>query len=327
MDNSVDTGIDDAVSRAMEILGNDDEPVEQQDSALAALDSPHKGEAGATEELPTDENKEVKPNEEVKPEAEKPIEAPASWRSDEKAIFESLDRNAQEAILRIDQSQQAHFTQRSTELAQARRAADDERQQYQSERARHTAELGRLSQMAAQLLPAKFQDIKSEADYLRLKATDPARASEFEAFQMTLRMADQQQAQLRTAQMNEHLNNEWKALVEKIPNQDAGKAKEYVDAARKTAVDYYGFSPDEVKVVADHRHVLVLQDALAWRQYQANLKAAQSKKTVATPTKVLRPAGNNGSANLADDQKAALRNKARKASNDRERAAILAQTF
>lgn len=320
-----DPSMDDTVNNVMQSLEDDGLLAEGQEGA-APQPIPSEGEDGA--ETQTDE--EGKPIVAAKVEAgDQPIEPPASWRSDEKAIFASLDRNAQEAILRIDQAQNAHFTQRSTDLAQKTRATDDERQQYQTQRAQYAQELGRLSEMAAQLLPAKFQDIKTEADYLRIKATDPARASEFEAFQMTLKMANDQKAQLQNAQMNDHLNRELESLLNKHPDfrADEAKLKTAIDNTRKTAVEYYGFTPDEVKVIQDHRYVDVLNDARQWREYQANLKAAQTKKAVATPTKVLRQAATTGSTNLATDQNKALLNRAKKATNDREKADLIARAI
>jgi len=318
-------GIDDAVTKAMQIMEESEAP----DNA-AAQTNPLKnslakqGEAGASEMELTEETEE-KPDEQEPLEAEKPIEPPASWRSDEKELFKGLPRDVQETITRVQQAADSHFTQRSTELAQKIRATDDERQQYQTERARHLTELGRLSQMAAQLLPAKFQDIQSESDYLRLKATDPARASEYEAFRMTLDMANKQQEQLQKASLQEHLTKEYQQLAEKFPEfRDVTKASALLDGVRKTAVEYYGFSPQEVQVIQDHRYVPILQDAMAWRQYQANMKAAQTKKTVTAPTKVLRATATTGQASLADDQKMALLKRASKTTNDREKAEILA---
>ena len=310
-----DMQIDDAVAKIMDKIGGDDAE-EEQDSPLPSGDT-------GEETLPDEE---VKPSEEEVVEPETAIEPPAGWRSDEKEMFKGLPREAQEVALRLQQSQDSHFTQRSTELAQEKRAAADERQQYQTERARFQAELGRVGQMAAQLLPAKFQDIQSESDYLRLKATDPARASEYEAFQMTLQMANNQSAQLQQAHDREHLDREWSLLLEKFPElRDETKARTTIDAVRKTAVDYYGFTPQEVTVIADHRYIPIIQDAAAWRQHQANLKSAQTKKLAPTPTKVLQRSATNGAANLADDQKSALLNRARKTENMRDKAAILAR--
>lgn len=320
MSETEELGIDDAVNNAMSILEKDgllkDQPEEAQDTV-------EQTETGA--ETPTEEVNEEKPSEPAQPEAETPIEPPASLRSDEKDLFKSLPREMQETYLRLQQASDSHFTQRSTELAQKIRATDDERQQYQTERAAYMGELERLSLMAAQLLPAKFQDVRSQADYLRLKATDPQRASEYEAFQMTLNMANQQLMQQRQAGQSQALNREWSTLVSKMPNNDAAKAKEIVDAARKGAVEYYGYTPQEANAaIDDHRRILVMQDALAWRNYQSQLKAAAAKKATPTPTKVLKQSSPN-SANLATDRQTAILKRAQNARNDREKANHLAQ--
>lgn len=318
-----DSNTNDTVENIMQILGEDD--ASDTGSAPLKKDNPApQDEAGALEEGPPD-GSEQKTDEQEQVEAATPIEPPASLRSDEKELFKTLPREAQEALVRIQQAADSHFTQRSTELAQARRAADDERQQYQSDRARYQAELGRVSQMAAQLLPAQFQDIQSHADYLRLKATDPARASQFEAFRETLQMAQHQQVELQKQQLQEHLAREYQALAEKIPDfKDGTKATALLNEVRKTAVEYYGFTPQEVEVIQDHRYVPIVQDAMKWRQYQANLKAVQTKKLAPAPTKVLPTTANNGQSNLRNDQRAALINRARNSASADEKADILA---
>lgn len=320
MDEETEVGIDDAVNSAMQSLEKDGLLAEGQEGATPDTTTPNEG-----AETPT-EGEDDKPNLEVKLEAETPIEPPVSWRSDEKELFKNLPRETQEILQRLQQASDSHFTQRSTEYAQKIKATDDERQQYQTTRASYMNELGRLGQMASQLMPAKFQDIQSQADYLRLKATDPARASEYEAFQMTLQAAAHQQSQMQGAQQQEHLNHELNALLDKHPDwrQDQTKLTSALDTVRKTAVEYYGFSPKEVEVIGDHRYVDILQDASSWRQHQANLKSAHMKKTVTTPTKVLRPNAQSSSS-LPDDKKAALLKRASKATNDREKANILSQ--
>lgn len=314
--------IDASMASALDILNADPSLSDEFEGEDTEVSQQEAGESGA-DDTPTDQ--EGKPNEPEKVEPEKALEPPSSWRSDEKELFKNLPSEQQEILLRLQQASDSHFTQRSTELAQKIRSTDDERQQYQSDRARYAAELGRIEQMAAQLLPAKFSDIQSHADYLRLKATDPARASEFEAFQMTLQSVTQQQEQLRQQAMNERLNHEWAQLCDKYPEfKDTAKAVPMLDAVRKTACEHYGFSPEEVRVIGDHRYIPIIQDAMAWRQHQTNLKAAQSKRAVPAPTKVLPNASTNGQGAMANDRKAALLNRARGMTDDYRRAELLA---
>lgn len=296
MSDDIDANIDSQVEEAMKILGDVEEPTEPDNSPIE-------------DELGAEELTEDKPNEEEVVEPETALEPPASWRSDEKELFKNLPREVQETAIRIQQAQDSHFTQRSTELAQARRSADDERQQYQAERTRIVEQRAQLEEIACQLLPAQFSDIKNEADYLKLKMSDPERAAQFDVFQRVLADSRQENAKMLQSQLNEQLNREWGTLVEKYPEyQDTAKAKTMMDGVRKGAVEYYGYTPQETQIIPDHRQILVMKDALAWREYQANLKAVGLKKSIPMQKRVLKPSSSNG----AVDNKSALLNRARK---------------
>jgi hypothetical protein len=174
-------------------------------------------------------------------------------------------------------------------------------------------------------MPAKFADISSEADYLRLKVEDPARASEYEAFVHMIRNANQQKTQVEQERINAHLHNEFQQLTSKYPEfQDQEKAASILGNVRKACVDWYGFSPQEVEIIADHRHVPIIRDAIAWRQYQANIKAAESKRVpLQAPTATLRQNGQSSDF-VGAEQKSKIINRARQTHDMRARAEMLA---
>lgn len=252
------------------------------------------------------------------------IEPPASWPSDDKEAFKQLPTWAQERITSRESEREAHFSQRSQSLASREREVSQIERSAHDAQARHMASLEQLSQLANQLMPARFSDIKSEADYLRLKVSDPARASEFEAFQSMLAKGKQEQNQLQQVNMQRHLDNEWNTLASKYPEfKDDAKARTILDGVRKCAVEYYGFGQQEVQTIADHRYVPVLRDALAWKQHQANLKSAAAKKSAPQLQKVLKPA-NSGQASYSDDQRAKIINRANKSSDIHQAADLIA---
>lgn len=303
-------------------------------SVMATLDKEEKEHEEAPQEITQDTeeaapervsgDEETKTNETEKPEGESPIEAPASWPSDDKEAFKSLPTWAQDTIQRREHEREAAFTQRSMEIANRAREVGESERQANEARTRYSAELNRLGEMAAQLMPAKFQDIQSQADFIRLKQTDPARASEFEAFQMMLGNAQAQARQVQQDQAKDVLAREWIALQEKLPEvKDPAKAKPLMDGVRKGAVEYYGFTPKDVEVIGDHRYVVILKDALAWRNYQASVKSAASKKTASASGRTLRPAASSN-ASLNSDQKTATLNRAKATDDLRKKADMVA---
>ena len=102
---------------------------------------------------------------------------------------------------------------------------------------------------------------------------------------MQLRQYQQQQM----AQANqERLARETEMLAEKIPEfsdpERAGKLRE--DLVR-TASEFYGYSPEDLSGVTDHRALLVLKDAMMWRKSQAKRSQVEQKAQKARP--VIKP--------------------------------------
>lgn len=252
------------------------------------------------------------------------IEAPASWPSDDKQAFADLPTWAQETIVRRENDREAAFSQRSRSLSEQQRVSTDVQRRSEEAQARYLSEADRLNQVAAQLLPAKFSDIKTEADYLQLKVKDPQRASEYEAFTHVLRNANAQAAAARTQAQQAHLNREFTTLQDKYPEfKEPEKAKQIMGDVRKACVEWYGFQPQEVEIVADHRHVQIIRDAIAWRNYQAQIKSAAAKKAVPQQRGNLRPQAASGASATAE-QKAQIRNRVGNAKSDREKADLIA---
>jgi len=252
------------------------------------------------------------------------IAPPASWPNDDKETFTQLPTPLQQRVVAREQEREVAFSQRSRVLAERERQLADLQQAANQAQSHYLAELGRLNAVASQLMPARFADIKSEADYLALKVKDPARASEYEAFAQVLRNAAVAQQQALQMQRAQYLDNEWNQLQDKFPEfKDPAKAKAIMDGVRKAAVDFYGYRPEEVEIVADHRHVQIIREAVAWRVYQANLKAAAAKKTAPQPTATLRSGAATG-ASPSNDQRKGVLNRVRTVSSDRQKADLIA---
>lgn len=306
------------------------DPAFQEEDTPAETDPISEGEAklpkeaiGEDQEKTSDEGKD-KPPEDKPPGA---IEPPVSWPADDKEAFKSLPTWTQERIVARENEREAHFAERSRTIAAREKDINDIQTRTAQAQERYNSELQRLNQIATQLMPAKFSDINSEADYLRLKVEDPARASEYEAFVQVLRNAQVQQTHEQQHKLQAHIDNEWNALQSKFPEfKDPAKGVALLNDVRKAAVEYYGFSQAEVQIIADHRHVPIIRDAIAWRNHQANLKAAEGKKVAQQPpSKTLRTNGAAIGANLGAEQKTQILNRAGKENDLRKKADMIAR--
>lgn len=104
--------------------------------------------------------------------------------------------------------------------------------------------------------------------------------------QEQLRIQNQQREIVQKAQA-EHAQNEARQLIAKIPDfGQPEKAKEIFTNLTK-AGESYGFSPEEVSGVMDHRQMLVLRDAMRYQELVKKQKSVTSKPTPAST--LLRP--------------------------------------
>jgi len=102
---------------------------------------------------------------------------------------------------------------------------------------------------------------------------------------MQLRQYEQQQ---RMAQQQQMLQSEVEVLKQKIPElsnpEQAGKFREDLV---NTASEFYGFSPEDLGNVTDHRALLVLRDAMMYRKSQKARSKVDEKASKARP--VIKP--------------------------------------
>lgn len=126
---------------------------------------------------------------------------------------------------------------------------------------------------------------EEQIDWNRLKVEDPAlylvkREEEREirarkqAVEQEAQKVQQQQAQLQAEAMKRLLQGEAELLAQKLPGISDPKQGPKLKERFVSVAAHYGYTPEEVGTVIDHRALLVLNDAAKWREYQANKKKA-----------------------------------------------------
>lgn len=221
------------------------------------------------------------------------IEAPDSWKADYKARFAEIPEELRSYILERDRESKAATNRNLNEAAEKSKAAEQERQ-------RHAQAADQFLNLASTLDPILADGQKT--DWAALARENPAEyVQKWAAYQQRVghvQSALQQREQAQAQTRQQHFAREEAALLEKVPEwRDPQKGKAAMDEIRNAAVDHYGFTPEQIKAIPDHRQVLVLRDALAFRKLQAAQKSAAAKQVVTVP-KVQRP-GPGASANDA----------------------------
>ena len=180
----------------------------------------------------------------------------------------------------------ADYTRKTQELAQERTQSSEfvERSKKDVE-----AKLQKLDQLnnAAQ---AQLQQEYAEVDFEKLYDEDPVEAARLEhkmrKKHSQLAQVQQQTQELQSQEFNKYLGEQQKLLTQKIPEfTDEQKGPRFKQQMR----DYLGnigFNDSEINSVYDHRYVMLVKDAMSYR----NLQKAKPgiKKKVANAPKVVK---------------------------------------
>lgn len=259
-----------------------EESAEQDEVEQLADDST--AEDGDTEEEANDqtEEDESEESEEEEPAPERKLKVTIK-ADDGSEVVEEVP----ESELVKGYQRQADYTRKTQALAerehQAVQTLQAKHQEIQNQYL-HQAELTRAAivQMAG---------IKTEQEMAYLAETDPAgwvmenqRQKQIEAYLGSLDsqiQAERQQqaamlAEQQAAQQKQAFDNAWKNLAAAKIDRQA------LEGIFNSAAKNYGFSQQELANIYDHRAVLLMRDAAAYRELQAK-KAEVTKKTEAAP--------------------------------------------
>jgi hypothetical protein len=181
---------------------------------------------------------------------------------------------------------QRDYTKKTTEL----KAKETEVETLKSEVSQQAQSLDQFREYAAwyaeQFLPKQPEPFKGNriADpmgYLEWSQKNDewqAHAQAWQAFQQQGQMAQQQKAGETQKQAETRLATERNALLKAMPVlKDPVKGKQTWDAIVAGAQNEYGITAEEVNTVGDHRMLVALRDAIAYRRIKAKAPQVQAQ--------------------------------------------------
>lgn len=252
--------LDQAVERMMEATPAQDaapeDEAEQETQEVAPVTDESEGETVATED-------------------EGELEAPSIEIDTENGKLKLTAEQIRENLML-----KADYTRKTMALAEERKAAEAEK-----------AEVSRLKQQLSEALQSWAIPTEQEPDWEQLARTKPpqevlAAQAQWQKRQRQAQMAREQFTQLRQQQLAETVQAEQEQLFSKVPEwRDPAKYTEAAQTIAKTGQEY-GFSLDELSGLVDHRMILVLKDAAAYRAMQS---ANPETKKVAQAPATLKP--------------------------------------
>jgi len=258
----------DPVDRLAGLLASEDngEPVaeiEAPDEGQAEVeDDAEEAEAGyeAEAEAETDVDDEPEGSEEAEPTGAIEIEINGQTRK------LTADEVRDGVLMRSD------YTRKTQELAEMRQSFEAEKQQ-----------LAQHWQQQFQMLT----ELQDEPDWSRMRDEDPIgyiqEKAKWDDRAAKRQQLAQQQQMMTQQQRQQMLQQSSQRLTEALPSwNDAEVRQREQQAITKTLTNDYGFSPEDVSGVVDHRLVLMARDAMQWRQLQQG-KDAVSKRVAGKP--------------------------------------------
>jgi len=184
---------------------------------------------------------------------------------------------------------EGHLNRKSMELSDARKAFE---QDAQTKRQQYEQGLDQLNQsltIASQMLQGEYSQInwgeleKSEPlEYLKLRTKFEDRQKQLLQSYQLLQQEEQKRQDTQSQAFTSMIADEGKKLLNSIPEWKDAKVKQRDKDAAKEYLKSRNYSDEEIGKLYDHRLVLIVRDAMRYRDLQ-DKKTAITKKVTDAP--------------------------------------------
>lgn len=292
---------------------DEDNSLEPENSDIPDNDQPAREPAKADDEIAAEASEEDAPADETASDeaatndeevdqgddALPPIEAPSSWKTEEKAVWDALPRKAQEAISRREQDNTKELRNLQNGTAEQRKAVDAEVGKLKA----LTGQIDTLLNRDVEALSREFPEIKSEADVVALATNDPARYSVFQAKLSALNSANQvreaaakeltaKEAKAAEEAQTAHFAQTKEKLLEAFPAwKDLEVAKRETTEIQDYAIKALGVPEAAARATIDPVIYKLAQKAMLYDR----ALAAKQKSVQRVPPRAVKPGNQSGS--------------------------------
>lgn len=173
------------------------------------------------------------------------------------------------------------YRQKTMELAELRKSSEAQSSAYEASKKQFDERATYMEALLKSIVPAAPDPGLAQTDPYRFmteKANHDAWVAHLQTIQQGIQQSSQETAEQAETKRREKLDEEYKALVAAVPElKDQARFNRFEQDVFKFGAEY-GFSHDDLRGVAmDHRQVLVLRDAIAFRKLQASKPKVQAK--------------------------------------------------
>jgi len=163
---------------------------------------------------------------------------------------------------------QGYINQGMQEVAQLKKQYSNLIQQVTQQRERELAFIQQAQQGGLQepTPPSRETFENDPIGYMEQKMEYDTAKAQYDAKMNQLRSMQQQQSQQREAQLQEYTMQQAQLLAQRLPEMADPNKSEAIKTGLMEAGDYYGFTPQELGSVRDHRYIMAMYDAMRYRQ-------------------------------------------------------------
>lgn len=184
---------------------------------------------------------------------------------------------------------EGHLNRKSMELSDAKKAFEQEAQIQRQQFEQGLDQLKQSLTLANQMLQGEYAQInwdeleKSEPlEYLKLRTKFEDRQKQLLQLYQLLQQEEQKRQETQTQAFKSMIEDESKKLLNSIPEWKDAKVRQRDKDAIREYLKSNNYSDEEIGQVYDHRLVLIVRDAMRYRDLQ-NKKTTITKKVNEAP--------------------------------------------
>lgn len=163
----------------------------------------------------------------------------------------------------------ADYTRKTQELAAEKQQSSDFVERSKKDVETKIAKLDQLNQAAQVQLQQEY----AQVDFEKLYDEDPVEAARLEHKMRKkneqLQQVQQQTQQLQMEEFNKYLQEQQKQLTIKLPELNHPEKGTQFKKQMRDYLSSQGFNDQEIDSVYDHRYVMLVRDAMSYRNLQA----------------------------------------------------------
>ena len=267
------TPVEEAVAQSTKQETEEAEVETSSEETVNPSDVPYMDQEKENSTEPQEEQNELSESEDIQENSEEPIYTVTidgtNYEVTQDELIQGYQRNAD-------------YTRKTQELAAEKQQTSDFVERSKKDVETKIAKLDQLNQAAQVQLQQEY----AQVDFEKLYDEDPVEAARLEHKMRKkneqLQQVQQQTQQLQMEEFNKYLEEQQKQMTVKIPEMTHPEKGPQFRKQMRDYLSSVGFNNQEIDSVYDHRYVLLVRDAMAYRNLQ-QAKPQIKKKAVNAP--------------------------------------------